>query len=244
MVKAVSFDLWFTLIWEKVPDDEEVYGSMRVRAIWDVLRSRGMEVDLKKVAEIYRKLGSSRAVLSSREVASLVLAGLGIRKSDELLKELASAYENSTHSFKPRANPEIFEVLPSLKEMGLKVAVVSNTSFSASGVRALLRNAGIDDYSVDVVVSSSDIGSLKPQKRIFDELIYALGIEAHEVVHVGDSCLEDVLGALSRGLNAIYYTGLLRLRNSEADGLCLTLVPSIENLRELPKLLAHSRLLP
>lgn len=242
VVRAVSFDLWFTVIWEKVPEDEVAYSSMRISAIRDALRLKGFEVDLSKIAEVYRRMGSSRAILSSREIASLVLASLGIERTDELVREVASAYEYSTQSFRPRENPEVFEVLPTLKKMGFKIAIVSNTSFSSSGVRALLKNLGIDSF-VDVIISSSDIGALKPQRRIFDELVNTLGVEAHEIVHVGDSCLEDVLGALSRGLKAVYYTGLLKLRNAEVDSLCLAIAPSIENLGELPKLLTNKQLL-
>ncbi|MEM1622591.1 MAG: HAD family hydrolase [Sulfolobales archaeon] len=236
MIKTVSFDLWFTLIWEKHPEDEEAYSSMRVESILNVLKSRGYDVSITRVRELYSGLGPSRMFMSSYDVASIILAGLGLRVDEGLVYEIAEAYELSTEKFKPRENPEALEVLPQLKRMGLKVAIVSNTSFSKRGVRALLKNVGISDY-VDVIVSSSEVGSVKPHRSIFQELVRSVGDKPAEIVHVGDSCFEDVLGALGYGMRAVYYVGLLHLRRAEPSRICLELVPTVRKLDELPTIL-------
>lgn len=236
MIKVVSFDLWFTLIWEKHPEDEETYGNMRVKSVLEVLKSRGYDIPITRVRELYSGLGASKMFMSSRDTASIILAGLGIEIDDGLVSEVAEAYELSTETFRPRENPEAVEVLPQLKDMGLKIAVVSNTSFSKRGVRSLLKNVGILGY-VDVVVSSSDVGSVKPQRSIFQELVRAAGVKPAEIVHVGDSCFEDVLGALGYGVRAIYYVGLLHLRRAEPSKICAELVPTIGKLSELPEVL-------
>ncbi|MEM4985603.1 MAG: HAD family hydrolase [Sulfolobales archaeon] len=236
MIKTVSFDLWFTLIWEKHPEDEETYSSMRVKSILEVLKSRGYDIPVTRVRELYFGLGASRMFMSSRDIASIILAGLGIKIDDDLVSEVAEAYELSTETFRPRENPEAVEVLPLLKDMGLKIAVVSNTSFSERGVRALLKNIGILSY-VDVVVSSSNVGSVKPQRSIFQELVRAASVGPAEIVHVGDSCFDDVLGALVYGMRAVYYVGLLHLRRMEPSKICLELVPTVRKLNELPTIL-------
>ncbi|MEM1892158.1 MAG: HAD family hydrolase [Sulfolobales archaeon] len=232
MIKTVSFDLWFTLIWEKHPEDEETYSNMRVESVLNVLKSRGYDAPITRVRELYSGLGASKMFMSSYDVASIILAGLGLRIDEDLAREIAEAYELSTETFRPRENPEALKVLPQLKKMGLKTAVVSNTSFSERGVRALLKNVGISDY-VDVVVSSSEVGSIKPQRSIFQELVRAVGDKPAEIVHVGDSCFEDVLGALGYGMRAVYYVGLLHLRRVEPSKICLELVPIARKLDEL-----------
>ena len=235
MVRAVSFDLWFTLIWEKLPEDEELYTNLRIASIQRVLGARGYNVPKELILKVYKGLGHSRMLLSVRELASIVSAALGLR-DPELVEKIVSAYESSTDSFTPRLNEEAAEVLPKLKKAGLKVAVVSNTSFTARGIRRLLDNVGIGEY-IDYIISSSDVGSVKPQRAVFVKLLEQLGYEGSEVVHVGDSCIDDVLGALSSGLRAVYYVGLLRFRNSEIDELCSRLVPTLESLHDLPKVL-------
>lgn len=236
MVKAVSFDLWFTLIWEKHPEDEEMYSRMRIESIISVLKSGGYDVSAEQVRELYSSLGASRMLMSCEEVASLILAALGVDSNSKLVSEVAEAYELSTETFKPRENPEARAALSMLKEIGMKIGVVSNTSFSARGVRALLKNVGISDY-VDVVISSSDVGFVKPQRMIFRELVRSMRVAPSEVVHVGDACVEDVLGALSNGIRAIYYVGLLHLRSAKPSRICSELVPTAKSLSELPEIL-------
>lgn len=231
MIRVVSFDLWFTLIWEK-HQDEELYSKMRVESVFKVLRSRGYEVSLDRVREIYMGLKVARMVMSSREIASMILIGLGLKDRIELVDEIAEMYEVSTSEFRPRENPEVQPVLSTLKKMGMKIAIVSNTSFSSRGVRALLRNVNIDSY-VDVVISSSDVGFAKPQRMIFQKLVTSMGVDPAEVIHIGDACIEDVMGALASNMHAVYYTGLLHLREAKPNALCLDLVPTIESLDEL-----------
>ncbi|MEM1561291.1 MAG: HAD family hydrolase [Ignisphaera sp.] len=236
MIRVVSFDLWFTLIWEKHPDDEELYSRMRVESIFKILRSRGYDVSLGRIREIYMGLGAARMVMNGREIASMILIGLGLKNRGELIDEIAEVYEMSTSEFRPRENPEARHVLSTLKRMGMRIAIVSNTSFSGRGVKALLRNVGIDNY-VDVVISSSDVGFAKPQRMIFQRLVTSIGIEPTEVVHVGDACVEDVMGALASNIHAVYYTGLLHLRGAKPNVLCLDLVPTIKSLGEFLDLL-------
>jgi putative hydrolase of the HAD superfamily len=235
MAKAVSFDLWFTLVWEKVPEDVELYTNLRISSIERTLKARGYEVPKELILRVYRGLGNSRMVLSVRELASIITAALGLR-DPKLVEEIARAYETSTDDFTPRLNEEAAEVLPKLKRAGLKIAVVSNTSFTARSVRRFLDNLGLGEY-VDYVISSSDVGLAKPQRAIFVKLLEHLGYNGSDVVHVGDSCVDDVLGALSSGLRAVYYVGLLELRNAEVDELCSRLVPTLRSLHDLPRVL-------
>ncbi len=212
---------------------------MRIRAIFESLRSRGYEVPIDDIRRLYVDLRTVKTLVSSMELVSMILAGLGLRSDSGLVNEVAYAYEVSTDGFKPRENPEALDALSALKGMGAKVAVVSNTSFSTRGVMMLLRNAGIADY-VDVVISSSDVGHVKPQRAMFWKLVKSLGVKPSEIVHVGDACVEDVLGALGSGLRAVYYTGLLHLRGARPNAICSGLVPTIGSLRELPALLERS----
>jgi len=78
MAKAVSFDLWFTLVWEKVPEDVELYTNLRISSIERTLRARGYEVPKELILRVYRGLGNSRMVLSVRELASIITAALGL----------------------------------------------------------------------------------------------------------------------------------------------------------------------
>lgn len=228
MVKAVSFDLWFTLIYEDVVD-ERLYNLMRVKALHEFL-SRYVSVSVEEVAEVFDGFRPLRGFVDHRSLVNMVALALGIRLDREDLKALQEVYDRSTKEFRPKVNGEVYEVLPRVRESGLKVAVVSNTSFSEEGVRAMLENVGVSEY-VDVIVSSSSVGFNKPHPGIYTHMLGRLGLEPEEVLHVGDSCVNDVLGALNAGLKAALYVGL---RRGEDLSVCFKLgVPVLSRLRDL-----------
>lgn len=227
-MRAVSFDLWFTLIYEEEAD-ERTYTFMRVKALHEGL-SRFREIFLEDVMDVYKSLKFAREYLSARSLVNLVASALGIKLSREELERLSRDYVRSTRDFIPKVNMEVYEVIPKIRELGLKTAIVSNTSFSEEGVRAMLENLRLANY-FDVIVSSSSLGYNKPDPRIYKYLVRKLGLRPQEILHVGDSCINDVLGPVSVGLRAALYVGLRKDRDAD---LCSRLdVPVLRSLSEL-----------
>ena len=95
--------------------------------------------------------------------------------------------------------PEVLEVLSALRARGLKLVVVSNWD---STLPALLDRLDLTRYFDGVVVSAL-VGSSKPAREIFETALAAVGVEAHEALHVGDSPSEDYEGARNAGLPAL-----------------------------------------
>ncbi|MGC9104500.1 MAG: HAD family hydrolase [Candidatus Methanodesulfokora sp.] len=228
MIRAVSFDLWFTLIWED-QEDEKLYTKMRIEAIHSSLREMGFYISLDEIYKAYAGTKEFRLFTGAEELIRIILLSLGLNVDEKAVKKIAEAYDKSTDSFKPKVNEEAIDVIPRLKEEGLKIAVTTSTSFSGRAVRSLLRNVGID--CVDCVISSSDIGYVKPQRQIFIKLMEELGVEGKSIVHVGDSYIQDVVGAINSGLKAVYYPKL------KGDWMECRIAPVIKSLRELPDLI-------
>ncbi|MEO3992773.1 MAG: HAD family hydrolase [Desulfurococcaceae archaeon TW002] len=227
-VRAVSFDLWFTLIYEE-EIDERIYTLMRVKALYESL-SKFKEVSLEDVMDVYKSLKFAREYLSAKSLVNLMTLALGIKLSREELERLSHNYVISTRDFIPKVNREVYEVIPKIRELGLKIAIVSNTSFSEEGVRAMLENLRLANY-FDVVVSSSSLGYNKPNPRIYKYLMRKLGLKPQEILHVGDSCINDVLSPVSVGLRAALYVGL---RKDKDVALCSRLdIPILRSLSEL-----------
>jgi putative hydrolase of the HAD superfamily len=86
-----------------------------------------------------------------------------------------------------------------LKAAGLLLGVVSN---SEGRVEDALQAAGLRDY-FDVVVDSGRIGIEKPDPRIFQAALHALGVRPEEAVYIGDLYEVDVVGAQSAGIDAV-----------------------------------------
>ncbi len=77
--------------------------------------------------------------------------------------------------------------------MGIRMGVVSNI-ISTSLVPHMLNEYGISAY-MECIVMSSSVGIRKPDPRIFDTALKAMGVSAAETGYVGDTISRDVLGA-------------------------------------------------
>ena len=98
-----------------------------------------------------------------------------------------------------RVFPEAPEVLAALRERGAALAVVSNFD---SRLPPLLEAMGLAAY-FDAVVCSGQAGAAKPDRAIFGHALAALGVEAPEALHVGDSREADYDGARAAGIEAL-----------------------------------------
>jgi len=89
--------------------------------------------------------------------------------------------------------------LRGLADRGFTLGVVSNFD---TRLFNLLRGFGLDDLFAAVVVSSR-MGVAKPDPEIFLHASQSLGLPPAEILHVGDSPSEDVVGAVGAGMQAI-----------------------------------------
>jgi len=99
-------------------------------------------------------------------------------------------------------------VLDALRARGLRLGVISNWD---TRLPELLRQLDLA-RRLDVVAYSSAVGVEKPDSRIFRRALRELGVEPRAALHVGDSRLEDLEGAIAAGMRA-----LLLVRGSRPD---------------------------
>jgi FMN hydrolase / 5-amino-6-(5-phospho-D-ribitylamino)uracil phosphatase len=85
------------------------------------------------------------------------------------------------------------DVRPTLERL-----VQTHRLFAISNGNANLSAIGLDDF-FEANLSAREAGVLKPDPRIFEQLLQRAGLRANEAVHVGDDPEADVEGA--RGAN-------------------------------------------
>ncbi|XP_017701401.2 uncharacterized protein LOC103720001 isoform X4 [Phoenix dactylifera] len=90
-----------------------------------------------------------------------------------------------------------YEALCLLKDAGVKLAVVSNFD---TRLRKLLNDLDVA-HMFDAIIISSETGYEKPAAEIFRAALDQLGMEAGEVVHVGDDERADKTGANAIGID-------------------------------------------
>jgi putative hydrolase of the HAD superfamily len=91
------------------------------------------------------------------------------------------------------------DLLRKLKQSGVTLGVISNWD---SRLHTILKNTGLAEY-FDFILASAEVGSAKPDKKIFLEAIKRSGVSIEEVCHVGDSICADIEGAKDVGIEAI-----------------------------------------
>lgn len=169
--------------------------------------SKYVDIDYNDVLRYYRLTDHIRMVTPIDRFIEYMGLMAGIVLDKDLVNRIADEYINSTLSFKPKVAVEAAEALETISGLGYRVGVLTNTSLNEVGVWGLLSNVGLDKY-VDVVVSSCDIGCIKPSSDAFIHVADKLGIGIGSLMHVGDSYLDDVVGAVSVGARGVLYTGL------------------------------------
>jgi len=93
-------------------------------------------------------------------------------------------------------------LLESLRERGLKLALVSNTASPQWLLEPILERQGIAGR-VDAIVLSSEVGKRKPHPAIFERALRELEVESSEALFVGDRLGADVLGASRVGMKTV-----------------------------------------
>ena len=160
------------------------------KALTDTLREYGIEPDAETV-QTYRTINEE---LWRQLEKGQIRRDNGVEMNKFYLDQL------STHP--DLASPNVLDVLRELSEVAT-LAVVTNGFDRVQGRR--VRESGILDFVEDVFVSEK-MDSEKPNRKIFDAALRALGVENREhVLMVGDSLSSDVQGGVNAGLDTCWY---------------------------------------
>ena len=144
----------------------------------------------------------------------------GLNDFERYFEIVYEAFARKDHwsVFDDVANSDIFE---KLKKSGVILGVVSNWD---SRLHAILKSTGLAVY-FDFILASAEVGSAKPDKKIFIEAIRRSGVNPAEVCHIGDDLRADIQGARSVGIEAILID-----RNNKHKKKGLTTVNSFQEL--------------
>lgn len=120
----------------------------------------------------------------------------------EEVKEFRAIYKPAYRKNR-RATPGSVETLVRLREHGCCLAIVSNGQIEDQAAKA--EAIGIR-HLVDRIFTSEEVGYCKPDRRIFQFAIEALGASPDMIHMVGDSVDSDIKGALDAGLSPVLYS--------------------------------------
>jgi putative hydrolase of the HAD superfamily len=131
------------------------------------------------------------------------LAADGLALSREQAAGLLDAIYISGEEGGKAAFPGARGVLEALLARGFRLGIVTNRAFGGERFAEDLRAAGLD-VAWESIVTSVEVGYLKPHSKIFCKSLGELGLAPAEVVMVGNSLAEDVAGAQAVGIAAAW----------------------------------------
>jgi HAD superfamily hydrolase (TIGR01662 family) len=130
------------------------------------------------------------------------MVALGLREARA--SELAPAVSaHMDEHYKPEVYipEEAPFILAKLKEAGYVLGIVTNRD---EPVHEELKNLNLDSF-FHFSLAAGEVGSFKPQPRIFEEALKRAGTSATETIYVGDNYFADIVGSHRAGLVPVLY---------------------------------------
>ena len=211
MIRAVVFDLWNTLVFSPAGSP---FQRMR-----ELLRPEQAHLYGELMRDgMLRPYASVRAFLDAWRPT----AGLDESQIEAMAQAFLEAGEQA-HCFSDAP-----ETVGAVRDLA-RVALLSNTQ--TFGLEMLDR-LGLSER-IRTRILSAEIGTLKPEPSAFEAVQRKLGLFPGNLVMVGDSWNDDVLGSVEAGWTAIWVNREVRPRPDHDPDLPIYEVRSLNRVPEL-----------
>ncbi len=233
-IKAVTFDLWDTIVEDDSDEPKRLSRGLRSKAeerrhvVWEALnRHRPIPYEEAALAwsvseAAFNNVWKEHAVtwtVSKR--IEVILEGLGRDLPEAEMAGVVEALGRMEVDIPPDPIPGVKKALEDLAGR-YKLCIVSDAIVTpGSGLRRLLENHGLKRYFSGFAFSD-EVGHAKPHRAMFAAAARQLGVEIPEMVHVGDRDHNDVKGPQALGMKAVLFTATrdVDADTTSADAVC------------------------
>jgi len=221
-LKALTFDLWDTLI-QEIPRKNPALGKVRVKEMHSKLRSFGFDYGLEPLERAYKQSGdycdeiwARKKDLPVDDHLLFMLNCLDPNLRSELGKkkyeDIRDIYVGTLLKHPPVLMEDVAPTLQSLQSKGYRIGLISNTGRTPGDVlRVVLNRLSVDQY-FDHMTFSNEVLIRKPKKEIFQHTLKQMHATPRNSMHIGDDLEADYEGAKAVGMKAV----LLDRENEQA----------------------------
>jgi putative hydrolase of the HAD superfamily len=130
-----------------------------------------------------------------------ILEGAGVKITREMARQLVSKLGAVMRQSGARfvLFPDVMPALIQLKGRGLTLGLITNIDYD---LKPTCQELGLIAY-LDFLVTSLEVGAVKPEAAIFRAALERAGVNAPEALHVGDQYYIDVAGARNAGIKPL-----------------------------------------
>lgn len=196
MIKAVIFDMFETLV---THFECPVYMAKQI--------SNDIGISECKFRELWDTTDDDRT-LGKRTLEEVIEEVLKVNNcySTELFEKIITKRKMSKIECFEHIQPEIIPLLMALKEMNIKIGLITNCYFEE---RDVIKNSILFDY-FDSVCMSCEVGIKKPDIEIFQKCMRDLVVEPEECLYIGDGGAFELETAQSLGMYPLQATWYLK----------------------------------
>ncbi len=205
-IKGVIFDYGGTI------DSRGVHWS---EVIWDGYKNAGVDVEKDEFRGCYvyaeRELARVRHILPEHNFYDLLLIKMQIELGNLVERGLVETGAVQDYAQKiaqycyEQARSSVEEARPTLEALYAKYPMVLVSNFYGN-VESVLKDFDLLKYFKQIV-ESAVVGVRKPDPKIFQLGVDALGLKPEEVLVVGDSYKKDIVPAESIGCKVLWIKG-------------------------------------
>ncbi len=213
-IKAVLFDLDGTLL----PMDQEVFTKAYFKGLCYKLAPMGYESEslIKAIWNgTYAMIKNDGSVLNEecfwREFANIY--GEEVRKDEQ---HFDAFYRNEFQNVKDvcGSEPRVKELISSLKERGVRLALATNPIFPAVATESRVKWCGLAPEDFELITTYENIGFCKPNPEYYREIASRMGLLPEECIMVGNDVGDDMV-AKSIGMQVFLLTDCLINKKDE-----------------------------
>ena len=215
MLRAITFDLWKTLLSEKS------YTTARLEILFNALKTEGQIIREEDLAHSYAEAQRRHNELWEKDnchyplmdrLDYIISGGVGATLSSSGKKIAIKRFEELIKKDPPEMTPGAEEAITILSRH-FKLGIISDTGIiSGTEIRKLFKRFRLL-RSFSATIFSDETGICKPKGEVFALALRHLGVRAGEALHVGDLLRTDVAGAKTAGMK----TAWLKVREPDAE---------------------------
>lgn len=191
MIKAIYFDLFFTLI-------EPLYKKENNE--FDILNLSVKDWEQYAEDETLYYERAIGLVKSEKEIIDKIISIIPFDVSNEQKEKVLIARENRMKRALENVSDEIVDVLKKIKTKGIKIGLISNADVIDCKYWYQTELGSM----FDDVIFSCNVGMLKPDKKIYDLAMQHLNVLPSECIFVGDGGSNELYGAKTAGMKTVF----------------------------------------
>jgi FMN phosphatase YigB (HAD superfamily) len=129
----------------------------------------------------------------------------GLNQDDAKHQQIVSAFFQKINTLTNfHLDEEAKETVRILRDKGYITSIISNMMLPGFLMHDMLKNGRIHEYFSTISISS-EAGYIKPHPEIFKRTLRNDKLQANEVIFIGDTYRQDIIGAHRCGIDSVWH---------------------------------------